>query len=86
MTTKKSTKPKKLTKFEELQKRAVALDSALFGAYEDCDEALGLLYLIINEAESPMPNNFQLRRSLQAFRTLLIANQSNMMVYADFED
>ena len=44
-----------------------------------------VFYLIINEAESPEPNKYQLRKSLQGLRTLLLANQTNMMDYAGLE-
>lgn len=77
----KTTKPKPLTKVQELE----LLESALYQAYNDQDEVFGLLYLIINEAESPEPNKYQLRRALQGLRTLLIANQCNMMDYAGLE-
>ena len=84
MATKKTT-PKKLTKIEELERKVSIIESAVFEAYNNQDEMLGLLYLIINEAEKPEPNRYQLRQSLQAFRTLLIANQVNMMDFAGLE-
>jgi len=83
--TKKPATPKKLTKVQELERNISILESALYQAYQDQDEVFGLLYLIINEAESPEPNKYQLRKSLQGLRTLLIANQCNMMDYAGLE-
>jgi hypothetical protein len=82
MTTKKTTKttkPKPLTKVQELERKVCILESALYQAYNDQDEVFGLLYLIIKEAESTEPNKYQLRKALQALRTLFIANQCNMM-------
>jgi hypothetical protein len=78
-------KTKPLTKLQELERKASIAESALYQAYNDQDEVFGLLYLIINEAESPEPNKYQLRRALQGLRTLLIANQCNMMDYAGLE-
>jgi len=88
MATKKTTLrklPKKLTKVQELERKVSIIESAVFEAYNNQDEMLGLLYLIINEAEKPEPNRYQLRQALQAFRTLLIANQINMMDFAGLE-
>jgi len=82
---KKTTKPKPLTKLQELDRKVSILESALYQAYNDQDEVFGLMYLIINEAESPDPNKYQLRKALQGLRTLLIANQCNMMDYAGLE-
>jgi hypothetical protein len=82
---KKTTKPKPLTKVQELERKVSILESALYQAYNDQDEVFGLMYLIINEAESPEPNKYQLRKALQGLRTLLIANQCNMMDYAGLE-
>jgi hypothetical protein len=77
--------PKKLTKVQELERRISILESALYQNYVDTDEAFGLLYLIVNEAEKPEPNRYQLRQALQGFRTLMIANQCNMMDFAGLE-
>lgn len=87
MTAKKTTvkKQKPLTKLQELERKVSILESAAYQAYNDQDEVFGLLYLIINEAESPEPNRYQLRKALQGLRTLLIANQCNMMDYAGLE-
>lgn len=86
MATKKTpVKPKPLTKIEELERKVSILESAVWQGYQDTDEVFGLLYLIINEAESPEPNKYQLRKALQGLRTLLISNQSNMMDYAGLE-
>jgi hypothetical protein len=86
MATKKTpAKPKPLTKLQELERKVSILESAAYQAYNDQDEVFGLLYLIINEAESPEPNRYQLRKALQGLRTLLIANQCNMMDYAGLE-
>jgi hypothetical protein len=84
MATRKTT-PKKLTKIEQIERKNDILQSALLQAYADTDETFGLLYLIIKEAEKPEPNLYQLRQALQAFRTLLFANQSNMMDYAGIQ-
>jgi hypothetical protein len=80
---KKTLKP--LTKVQELERKINIIESAVYEAYNNQDEMLGLLYLIINEAEKPEPNRYQLRQALQGFRTLLIANQINMMDFAGLE-
>jgi hypothetical protein len=85
MTIKKSPKAKPLTALEQAQRKACIAESALYQAYSDQDEVFGLLYLIIKEAESTETNKYQLSKSLQALRTLLIANQCNMMNYAGLE-
>jgi len=85
MTIKKTPKAKPLTALEKAERKASIAESALYQAYNDQDEVFGLLYLIINEAESPEPNKYQLRKALQGLRTLLIANQCNMMDYAGLE-
>lgn len=87
MATKKAAvkKPKPLTKIQELERKVSILESAFYQTYNDFDEVFGLLYLIVNEAEKPEPNRYQLRQALQGFRTLLIANQCNMMDFAGLE-
>ena len=75
----------KLTKVQELERKVSILESALYQSYNDTDEAFGMLYMIINEAEKPEINKYQLRNALHAFRTLLIANQSLMMDCAGLE-
>ena len=80
-----ATATKKLTKIQELERKVSILECAIYQAYNDSDEVFGLLYLIVNEAEKPEPNRYQLRQALQGFRTLLIANQSSMMDYAGLE-
>jgi hypothetical protein len=86
MATKKTpAKPKPLTKLQKLERRISIIESAIYETYNNQDEVFGLLYLIINEAESPEPNKYQLRKALQGLRTLLIANQCNMMDYAGLE-
>ena len=85
MTIKKTPKAKPLTALEQAQRKACIAESALYQAYNDQDEVFGLLYLIIKEAESPETNKYQLRQALQGLRTLLIANQCNMMDYAGLE-
>jgi hypothetical protein len=86
MATKKTpAKPKPLTKLQKLERQISIIESAIYETYNNQDEVFGLLYLIINEAESPEPNKYQLRKALQGLRTLLIANQCNMMDYAGLE-
>jgi hypothetical protein len=85
MTIKKAPKVKPLTALEQAQRKASIAESALYQAYNDQDEVFGLLYLIIKEAESTETNKYQLRQALQGLRTLLIANQCNMMDYAGLE-
>lgn len=82
MTTKKQ--PKR-TKLQELELEAAILRDSLYLDYDDKNELLGILYLIINEVEKPEPNLFMLRRALQGFRTALINNQHTTMDCAGLE-
>lgn len=72
-------------KIAELELEAGMLRDSLYLDYEDKNELLGLLYLIINEAEKPEPNLYMLRRALNGFRTALINNQHTTMDCAGLE-
>ena len=76
---------KKLTKQQEAERTISILQSALYQNYNDTDDALGMLGLIIDEAEKPEPNRYRLRHALQAYRTLVIAQQSLTMDCAGLE-
>jgi hypothetical protein len=76
---------KKLTKQQEAERTISILQSALYQNYNDTDDALGMLGLIIDEAEKPEPNRYRLRHALQAYRTLIIAQQSLTMDCAGLE-
>ena len=76
---------KKLTKLQTLERQVSILTSALYQNYNDVDDALGMLGLIIDEAEKPEPNRYRLRHALQAYRTLVIAQQSLTMDCAGLE-
>jgi hypothetical protein len=78
MTT-KTAAPKKLTKLQELDRQVAILTNALYMAYDDGDEAQGVLYLILEELEKPEINRYHLKRAAKGLRSLLIANQSLMM-------
>lgn len=79
------TKAKPLSKIEALKRQVSILESALYQNYNDTDDALGMLGLIIDEAEKPEPNRYRLRHALQAYRTLVIAQQSLTMDCAGLE-
>lgn len=81
----KKTKPKKLTELEEAQIKAAILTDALYMDYDDKNELLGLLYLIIEESEKTEPNLWMLRKALKGFRTALINNQHTTMDCAGLE-
>jgi hypothetical protein len=82
MTTKQ---PKPLTKVEQLERQIGNLEEAIYMAYNDTDELFGLLYLAIQELDKPDCNRYMVKKSIQALRSLLIANQSTMMDCAGLE-
>jgi hypothetical protein len=76
---------KKLTKTQQLEDSVSILESALYMDYDDKDEILGLLYMIIQEADKPEPNLYMLRRALKGLRTAVINNQHSTMDCAGLE-
>jgi hypothetical protein len=79
---------KKVTPAEQIAKLEMnnnILESALYMDYDDKDELLGLLYMIIEEAEKVEPNLWMLRRALKGVRTALINNQHTTMDCAGLE-
>jgi hypothetical protein len=87
MTTKKLPE-KKVTPAEQIAKLEMnnaILEQALYMDYDDKDELLGLLYLIIQESEKEEPNKWMLRRALKGLRTALINNQHTTMDCAGLE-
>lgn len=79
---------KKVTPAEQIAKLEMnnnILESALYMDYDDKSELLGLLYVIIEEAEKVEPNLWMLRRALKGFRTALINNQHTTMDCAGLE-
>jgi hypothetical protein len=85
MTTNKTTKSKPLTKIQQLERQISNLEEAIYMAYNDIDELFGPLYLIVQELEKPEPNRYMVKKSIQALRSLLIANQTMMMDCAGLE-
>jgi len=83
MTATKTTKP--LTKIEQLERKISNLEESIYMAYNDTDELFGSLYLIVQELEKPDCNRYMVKSAVQALRSLLIANQSNMMDCAGLE-
>lgn len=84
----KKTTEKKLTPAEQITKLEMnnaILEQALYMDYDDKSELLGLLYVIIEEAEKQEPNLWMLRRALKGFRTALINNQHTTMDCAGLE-
>lgn len=85
--TKKLTE-KKIKPSEQIAKLELnnsLLESALYMDYDDKSELLGLMYVIIEEAEKQEPNLWMLRRALKGFRTALINNQHSTMDCAGLE-
>jgi hypothetical protein len=85
--TKKTTQPKKRTKLQEAEFQTMILTDAIYMAYDDSDEAQGVLSLVINELEKPIDeiNHYHLRRALKGLRSLLISHQHLMMDCAGLE-
>lgn len=84
----KKTTEKKLTPAEQITKLEMnnaILEQALYMDYDDKSELLGLMYVIIEEAEKQEPNLWMLRRALKGFRTALINNQHTTMDCAGLE-
>jgi len=87
MTTKKLPE-KKVTPAEQIAKLELnnaILTDALYMDYDDKNELMGILYMIIQEAEKPEPNLWMLRRALKGLRTSLINNQNTTMDCAGLE-
>jgi hypothetical protein len=79
---------KKVTPAEQIAKLEInnaILTDVLYMDYDDKNEVLGLLYMIIQEAEKPEPNLWMLRRALKGVRTSLINNQHTTMDCAGLE-
>ena len=86
MTTKKTTpKAKPLTEVQKLQRQIGNLEEAIYMAYNDTDELFGPLYLIVQELDKTDCNRYMVKKSVQALRSLLIANQGMMMDCAGLE-
>jgi hypothetical protein len=81
MTTKKLP-AKKVTPAEQIAKLELnnaILEQAIYMDYDDKDEILGLLFMIIQEADKSEPNLYMLRRALKGLRTSVINNQHSTM-------
>jgi hypothetical protein len=85
MATKKPAAPKPLSKVEQLERQIGNLEEALYMAYNDTDELFGSLYLIVQELEKPDCNRYMVKSAVKALRSLLIANQMQMMDCAGLE-
>lgn len=87
MTTKKlpAKKVKPSEQIANLEMNNSILESALYMDYDDKNELLGLLYVIIQEADKEQPNLWMLRRALKGLRTALINNQNTTMDCAGLE-
>ena len=87
MTIKKQTTPKvkPLTEVQKLERKICNLEEAIYMAYNDTDELFGSLYLIVKELEKTDCNRYMVKNAVQALRSLLIANQGNMMDCAGLE-
>jgi len=84
MTSKKPAAPK-LTKEQQLERQIGNLEEAIYMAYNDTDELFGSLYLIVQELEKPDCNRYMVKSAVKALRSLLIANQMQMMDCAGLE-
>jgi hypothetical protein len=79
---------KKVTPAEQISKLAMniaILEQALYMDYDDKDEVLALLFMIIQEADKSEPNLYMLRRALKGLRTAIINNQHSTMDCAGLE-
>jgi hypothetical protein len=92
MTTKKTTAKKlpakKVTPAEQIAKLEMnnaILEQALYMAYNDYDEMFSVLRYILDDVDKPDFSKYQVRGALKALRSLMIANQSNMMDCAGLE-
>jgi len=91
MTTKKPAAKlpaKKVTPAEQIAKLEMnnaILEQSLYMAYDDYDEMFSVLRYILDDVDKPDFSKYQVRGALKALRTLMIANQSNMMDCAGLE-
>jgi hypothetical protein len=87
MTTKKLP-AKKVTRAQQIAKLEMnnaILEQALYMDYDDKNEVLALLFMIIQEADKSEPNLYMLRKALKGLRTAIINNQHSTMDCAGLE-
>ena len=81
MTTEKL--PAKKVKISEqiakLEMNNAILEQAIYMAYDDYDEMFSILRYVLEDSEKENYSIYQIRNALKALRTLMIANQTNMM-------
>lgn len=85
MATKKPAAPKKRTKLQEAEFQNMILTEALYMQYNDFDELHNLLACIIRSLDTDGASLYQTKHALQAFRSLIIHQQSMMMDCAGLE-
>jgi len=85
MATKKAAAPKKRTKLQEAEFKNMILTEALYMQYNDFDELHNLLACIIRSLDTEGASLYQTKHALQAFRSLIIHQQSLMMDCAGLE-
>ena len=88
MTTKKTTKitkPKPLTKVQELERRINILEGTIYQAYHDQDELFAMVRLFRTYVKSDDYSKYLTDDYLSAIITNIIANQGLMMDSASLE-
>ena len=81
MTTKKLP-AKKVTPAEQIAKLEMnnaILEQSIYMAYDDYDEMFAVLRYILDDVDKPEFSKYQVRGALKALRSLMLANQTNMM-------
>jgi len=79
---------KKLTPAEQIAKLEMnnaILEQSIYMAYDDYDEMFAVLRYVLDDVDKPDFSKYQVRGALKALRSLMIANQSNMMDCAGLE-
>lgn len=81
----KTTKPKPLTKVQELERKINILESAIYQAYNDYDEIFALVRVFRSYAKSEDYSKYLADDYLMAITSNLISNQTLMMDCAGLE-
>lgn len=84
-TVKKTVAPKKRTKLQEAEFQNMILTEALYMQYNDFDELHNLLACVIKSLDAEGASIYQTKHALQAFRSLIIHQQTMMMDCAGLE-
>ena len=69
----------------KLEMNNAILEQSIYMAYNDYDEMFAVLRYVLDDVDKPDFSRYQVAGALKALRSLMIANQSNMMDCAGLE-